>query len=77
MKCLQMKLSFAVIVLKAQESASKDSILDLCRRNLGRHQIPRVIEFVDKLPKSPTGKILKRELIRTGEIERGIDIQTN
>ena len=67
----------AVIALKAQESASKDSILDLCRRNLGRHQMPRVIEFVDKLPKSPTGKILKRELIRTGEIERGIDIQTN
>ena len=67
----------AVIALKPQGSASKDNILDLCRRNLGRHQIPRVIEFVDQLPKSPTGKILKRELIRKGEIERGIDIRTN
>ncbi|MBB16749.1 hypothetical protein CMK22_15875 [Candidatus Poribacteria bacterium] len=45
----------AVIVLKAQESASKDSILDLCRRNLGRHQIPRIIEIVEKSPKSQTG----------------------
>ena len=66
-----------MIVLKAQESASKDSILDLCRRNLGRHQIPRIIEIVEKSPKSQTGKILKWELIRTGEVERGIDIQTN
>jgi len=67
----------AVIALKPQESASKNNILDLCRRNLGRHQIPRIVEFVDQLPKSPTGKILKRELIRKGEIERGIDIRIN
>ncbi|HIO80813.1 TPA: long-chain fatty acid--CoA ligase [Candidatus Poribacteria bacterium] len=67
----------AVIALKPQESASKNNILDLCRRNLGRHQIPRIVESVDQLPKSPTGKILKRELIRKGEIERGIDIRIN
>ena len=67
----------AVIALKPQESASKNNILDLCWRNLGRHQIPRIVEFVDQLPKSPTGKILKRELIRKGEIKRGIDIRIN
>ncbi|WP_295407099.1 hypothetical protein [uncultured Thiocystis sp.] len=45
---------------------------DWCRSRLGRHELPRRIELVDALPKNAAGKILKRELRRTGEHERGV-----
>ena len=44
-----------------------------CRQHLGPHQMPRRFEWRTALPKNATGKILKRELRRAGEIERGID----
>ena len=54
----------AVIVLREGASCTADEIREHCRSHLGRHEIPRVIEFRDALPKSATGKILKRELVR-------------
>ena len=44
-----------------------------CREQLGQHQMPRRFVMHQALPKNATGKILKRELRRSGEIERGID----
>ncbi len=44
-----------------------------CREHLGQHQMPRRFVLRDSLPKNATGKILKRELRRAGELERGID----
>lgn len=43
-----------------------------CREHLGSHEIPRRFEVLDALPKNATGKILKRELRRAGEAERGV-----
>ncbi|MFE8034959.1 long-chain-fatty-acid--CoA ligase [Thiohalocapsa marina] len=43
-----------------------------CREHLGSHEIPRRIEIVAALPKNAAGKILKRELRRSGEVERGV-----
>ncbi len=43
-----------------------------CREHLGAHQVPRKVVIRDSLPKNATGKILKRELRRAGEIERGV-----
>jgi long-chain acyl-CoA synthetase len=47
------------------------ALRDWCRPQLGRHELPRRIERVDSLPKNAAGKILKRELRRSGEHERG------
>lgn len=44
-----------------------------CREHLGEHQRPRKVILRESLPKNATGKILKRELRREGELERGID----
>lgn len=44
-----------------------------CREQLGQHQMPRKFVLHESLPKNATGKILKRELRRAGEIERGVD----
>ncbi len=43
-----------------------------CREHLGSHEVPRRIEIVERLPKNAAGKILKRELRRAGEVERGV-----
>ena len=45
-----------------------------CLENLGRHQVPRKVIIRSSLPKNAAGKILKRELRRESELERGIDI---
>jgi acyl-CoA synthetase (AMP-forming)/AMP-acid ligase II len=52
----------AVVVLKPGEHASEQDIVDAARTHLASYQKPRLVEFVDALPKAPTGKILKREL---------------
>lgn len=52
----------AVVVLKPGESATEQEIIDTAKANLASYQKPRSVDFVDALPKAPTGKILKREL---------------
>ncbi len=52
----------AYVVIKsgqepADEQALKDELQELVRRRLSTHAFPREIEFVDELPKTPSGKI--------------------
>ncbi|MEJ8857729.1 long-chain-fatty-acid--CoA ligase [Variovorax robiniae] len=50
-----------VIVKKAAE-LTEQQVRDFCRTNLTGYKQPRVIEFRADLPKTPVGKILRREL---------------
>jgi acyl-CoA synthetase (AMP-forming)/AMP-acid ligase II len=52
----------ALIVLREGQEGASDGIIAFCRRHLSGYKTPRSVEFVDALPKSPQGKILKREL---------------
>ena len=52
----------AVVVLKPGMIATEKDIIDTARAHLASYQKPRSVDFVDALPKAPTGKILKREL---------------
>jgi long-chain acyl-CoA synthetase len=52
----------AVVALKPGESATAQEIIDYCADRLAAYKYPRVVEFHDSLPKTATGKILKREL---------------
>jgi long-chain acyl-CoA synthetase len=52
----------AVVVLKVGASATEQEIIDHCREHLAAYKYPRVVEFREELPKTATGKILKREL---------------
>lgn len=52
----------AVVVLKPGQSATEQEIIATAKANLASYQKPRSVDFVDALPKAPTGKILKREL---------------
>jgi len=37
-------------------------LISHCRENLTAYKIPREVEFLNELPKSPVGKVLRREL---------------
>ena len=52
----------AVVVLKPDAHATEQEIIDTAREHLASYQKPKSVDFVDSLPKAPTGKILKREL---------------
>jgi acyl-CoA synthetase (AMP-forming)/AMP-acid ligase II len=52
----------AYVVLKPDAEATEDEIIETAKENLASYQKPRSVEFIDELPKAPTGKILKRVL---------------
>jgi len=52
----------AVIVPKAGETITEEEIMERCKKELAMFKIPKGIVFVDALPKTPTGKILKRDM---------------
>lgn len=50
----------ALIVLNEGQSSDQDEIIEYCRGRLAGFKIPRSVSFVPELPKSTSGKILKR-----------------
>ena len=52
----------AVVVLKPGCTATAEEIIAEASNHLASYQKPKSVDFVDSLPKAPTGKILKREL---------------
>ncbi len=52
----------AIVVLKEGTSATADELISFCKEQLASYKKPSTVEFNDALPKSPTGKILKRIL---------------
>jgi long-chain acyl-CoA synthetase len=52
----------AIVALAAGQSITAEELIAWCKERLAAYKYPRVIDFLDALPKGPTGKILKREL---------------
>ena len=51
-----------VFVVKKSPTLTEEMLVAHCREHLTAYKVPREIEFLDDLPKSPVGKILRREL---------------
>ena len=51
-----------VVVVKKDPNLTKEDIIEHCKKHLTGYKIPRVVEFRTDLPKTPVGKILRREL---------------
>jgi long-chain acyl-CoA synthetase len=49
-------------VVKKDPSLTTEEILDYCKQNLTAYKRPRHVEFRTELPKTPVGKILRRQL---------------
>jgi fatty-acyl-CoA synthase len=54
----------AVIVRKAGETLSEDTVIAHCHARLAAFKVPKRVIFAASLPKNPSGKLLKRELRR-------------
>jgi len=52
----------AYIVVQPGENLTKEEVISYCREKLAAYKVPKEIEFIDELPKSAIGKILRREL---------------
>jgi long-chain acyl-CoA synthetase len=51
-----------LVVVRKDPALTEEQIMAYCRENMTAYKQPRVIEFRDELPKTPVGKILRREL---------------
>lgn len=52
----------AVVALKPGQQATAEELIAYCKERLAAYKYPRTVVFLDTLPKTATGKILKREL---------------
>jgi long-chain acyl-CoA synthetase len=52
----------AIVVLRPQAQAAEQELIDFCRDRLAHYKCPKAVEFRDDLPKTPSGKVLKRTL---------------
>lgn len=50
------------VIVKKDPSLTADQVKAYCRQNLTGYKMPREIVFVESIPKTPVGKILRREL---------------
>jgi long-chain acyl-CoA synthetase len=56
------EIAKAYIVLKAGASADAAGVIDYCRQHLAAYKVPREVQFVQALPTTSSGKIMRREL---------------
>ncbi len=52
----------AFVSLKPGTSATKEELVSFCKERMAAYKYPRIVEILDEIPKTATGKILRREL---------------
>ncbi len=52
----------AVIELAPGQAITEQEVIAKCKASLGSVRAPKSVDFIDELPRSPVGKVLKREL---------------
>jgi long-chain acyl-CoA synthetase len=51
-----------VFVVKKDADLTREAVIEHCKKHLTGYKLPRQVEFIEVLPKSPIGKVLRREL---------------
>lgn len=51
-----------LFAVKTDDSITQEDVINFCRKRLAGYKIPREVVFIDELPKSTVGKLLRREL---------------
>jgi long-chain acyl-CoA synthetase len=52
----------AFVALKAGATADAEALIAFCQSRLAKYKCPKQVRFLDALPKTPIGKILRKEL---------------
>jgi long-chain acyl-CoA synthetase len=50
------------VVVKPGQTLTEEDVQTFCRASLAAYKVPKLVQFIDALPKSAVGKILRREL---------------
>ncbi|MBD1549346.1 class I adenylate-forming enzyme family protein [Roseibium aggregatum] len=58
------EIAKAYVVLKEGAACTEDEIIAFCRETLAAYKCPRTVQFVKDVPKTSTGKIMRRELYK-------------
>jgi 2-aminobenzoate-CoA ligase len=56
------QIAKAFVVLKPGQSITSDQLIEYCRGKIATYKLPREVVFVNELPRTPTGKLLRRVL---------------
>ena len=59
---LKGEIAKAYIVLKEGTTSTEEDMIAFCRKELAAYKCPRKVQFVEDVPKTSTGKIMRREL---------------
>ena len=59
------------VVLKMGQKATAEDIIEYCKDKLAAYKLPTEIEFLDELPKTNVGKVLKKDLRAEELAKRG------
>jgi len=52
----------AVVVLKSGQAVTEEQLINHCKKRLAGYKCPKKIEFWGELPKTPVGKILRKDV---------------
>jgi len=52
----------AIVSLRAGKTVEPEELVSFCRERMAAYKYPRIVEIIDELPKTVTGKILRTEL---------------
>ena len=52
----------AYVSLRAGQTATAEELMAFCRQQMAAYKYPRQVEFLDELPKTVSGKLLRRDL---------------
>ncbi|MFD9552368.1 long-chain fatty acid--CoA ligase [Nocardia salmonicida] len=63
----------AYVVLRDGHTVTAVELITFCRERLAKYKVPRHVQFVSSLPRTPSGKVLKRELRVRQSISGGGD----
>ena len=55
----------AVFIVRADHSVTEESVREVCKAGLTNYKVPKRIEFVEEVPVTLSGKVLRRELRET------------
>lgn len=67
------ELAKAYVMLKPDTTASGQELVDHCRQHLAVYKVPRSVQFVEQVPITSSGKIMRRLLKDIDDGSRGVD----